>query len=297
MSRARITDAVKGGRVLVSDGAWGTFLQVKGLKSGKCPEMWNLEHPEEVRDIARRYSQAGSDMVQTNSFGGSVIKLQLYGLSDRAEEINESAAKLSREGAGDERWVIASVGPTGKMLVMGDVSEGELLEAFKQQAAALARGGADAICIETMSAIDEAVLAVRAARDRTECEIICTFTFDRTVQGDYRTMMGVSPADAAKSSVEAGAHIVGANCGNGFAGMIDIVEEIRAASVEVPVLVHANAGIPQNVGGKIVYPETPDQMADLVPDLIKAGANVIGGCCGTTPDHIRAIREAVDRLS
>ena len=297
MSRARITDAVKGGRVLVSDGAWGTFLQVKGLKSGKCPEMWNLEHPEEVRDIARRYSQAGSDMVQTNSFGGSVIKLQLYGLSDRAEEINESAAKLSREGAGDERWVIASVGPTGKMLVMGDVSEGELLEAFKQQAAALARGGADAICIETMSAIDEAVLAVRAARDRTECEIICTFTFDRTVRGDYRTMMGVCPADAAKASIEAGAHIVGTNCGNGFAGMIEIVEEIRAASAQAPILVHANAGIPQNRGGKIVFPETPDQMAGLVSDLIKAGANIIGGCCGTTPDHIRAIREAVDRLS
>ena len=229
--------------------------------------------------------------------GGNSIKLQLYGLSERTEEINESAARLSRAGAGDERWVVASVGPTGKMLVMGETSENELLDAFKQQSVALARGGADAICIETMSAIDEAALAVQAARDCTECEVICTFTFDRTVRGDYRTMMGVSPADAAKSSVEAGAHIVGANCGNGFAGMIDIVEEIRAASVEVPVLVHANAGIPQNVGGKIVYPETPGQMADLVPDLIKAGANVIGGCCGTTPDHIRAIREAVDRLS
>lgn len=297
MSRARITDAVKGGRVLVSDGAWGTFLQVKGLKSGKCPEMWNLEHPEEVRDIAWCYSQAGSDMVETNSFGGSSIKLHHYGLSDRTEEINEVAAKLSRDGAGDERWVIASVGPTGKMLVMGDVSEEELLEAFKQQATALARGGADAICIETMSAIDEAVLAVRAARDCTECEIICTFTFDRTVQGHYRTMMGVSPADAAKASIEAGAHIVGTNCGNGFAGMIEIVKEIRVASMQAPILVHANAGIPQNRGGKIVFPETPDQMAGLVPDLIKGGANIIGGCCGTTPDHIRAIREAVDRLS
>ena len=297
MSRARITDAVKGRRILVSDGAWGTFLQEMGLKSGECPEMWNLEHPEQVRDIARRYSHVGSDMVETNSFGGNSIKLQLYGLSERTEEINESAARLSRAGAGDERWVVASVGPTGKMLVMGETSENELLDAFKQQSVALARGGADAICIETVSAIDEAALAVQAARDCTECEVICTFTFDRTVRGDYRTMMGVSPADAAKSSVEAGAHIVGANCGNGFAGMIDIVEEIRAASVEVPVLVHANAGIPQNVGGKIVYPETPGQMADLVPDLIKAGANVIGGCCGTTPDHIRAIREAVDRLS
>ena len=288
---------MKGRRILVSDGAWGTFLQEMGLKSGECPEMWNLEHPEQVRDIARRYSHVGSDMVETNSFGGNSIKLQLYGLSERTEEINESAARLSRAGAGDERWVVASVGPTGKMLVMGETSENELLDAFKQQSVALARGGADAICIETMSAIDEAALAVQAARDCTECEVICTFTFDRTVRGDYRTMMGVSPADAAKSSVEAGAHIVGANCGNGFAGMIDIVEEIRAASVEVPVLVHANAGIPQNVGGKIVYPETPGQMADLVPDLIKAGANVIGGCCGTTPDHIRAIREAVDRLS
>jgi len=297
LSRARISDAVRGGRILVSDGAWGTLLQEMGLKPGECPERWNLEHPEQVRDIAWRYSQAGSDMVETNSFGGSSIKLQHYGLSERTEEINEAASKLSRAGAGDERWVIASVGPTGKMLLMGDVGENELLEAFKQQSGALARGGADAICIETMSAIDEAALAVQAARDSTECEVICTFTFERTVQGDYRTMMGVCPGDAAKSSVEAGAHIVGANCGNGFAGMIEIVEEIRAASVEVPVLVHANAGIPRNVGGKIIFPETPEQMAGLVSDLIKAGANVIGGCCGTTTDHIRAIREAVDRLS
>ena len=297
MSKARITDAVKGGRILVSDGAWGTLLQEMGLMPGECPERWNLEHPEEVCDIASRYSLAGSDMVQTNSFGGSSIKLQSYGLAGRAGEINEAAAKLSRKGAGEQRWVIASVGPTGKMLMMGDVSEEEMAEAYEQQVEALARGGADAICIETMSAIDEAALAVQAARDCTECEVICTFTFDRTVKGEYRTMMGVSPGDAARASVEAGAHIVGTNCGNGFAAMIEIVDEIRAASVEVPVLVHANAGIPQNVGGKIVFPETPEQMGGLVSDLIKAGANFIGGCCGTTPDHIRAIREAVDRLS
>jgi 5-methyltetrahydrofolate--homocysteine methyltransferase len=296
MSRAHIVDTVEEGKILVSDGAWGTFLQSRGLKPGECPELWNLDHPDEIRDIARLYCEAGSEMVETNSFGASSFKLRLYGLADRAWQINETSARLSREAAGEERWVIASVGPTGKLLLMGDVSEEELLQSFEQQVEALARGGADAICVETMSAIDEATLAVRAARRRTQCEVICTFTFERTVQGAYRTMMGVSPEDAAKASLEAGAHIIGTNCGNGFAGMIDIVAEMRAVAPDVPILVHANAGLPRNIGGKDVFPETPQQMAHLVPDLIEAGANIVGGCCGTTPEHIKAIRQAVDAL-
>ena len=296
MTKNKISDAVNSGRVLVSDGAWGTFLHQKGLQTGTCPEQWCVDHPEEVGDIASSYIEAGSDMVETNSFGGSALKLEHYGLSDRAAEFNEAAARISSMAAGGDKWVIASIGPTGKMLLTGDVTPEELYNGFKEQAVALEKGGADAICIETMSDIDEAVQAVKAARENTDLEVICTFTFERTIQGEYRTMMGVSPVEAARAAMEAGADIIGTNCGNGFERMIDIVKEIRTVSPDIPVLVHANAGLPKNIDGVDVFPDTPEQMASLVPDLVNAGANIIGGCCGTTPDHIRAIKQAVERL-
>jgi 5-methyltetrahydrofolate--homocysteine methyltransferase len=296
MSRKRIGDAVQDGRILVSDGAWGTFLQQKGLKPGECPELWCVIHPEEVLEIAASYINAGADMVESDSFGGSSFKLAHYGLAERTAEINEAAAGISRQAAGDEHWVIASIGPTGEMLLLEEVTEEALYAAFALQAVALEKGGADAVCIETMSALDEAAIAVRAVKENTGLEVIATFTFERTLQNEYRTMMGVSPGEAAVAMLEAGADIIGTNCGNGMERMVDIVREMRTACPRTPILVHANAGLPVHLNGVDTFPETPDDMARQVPALVQAGANIIGGCCGTTPAHIAAIAKAVRSL-
>ena len=291
-----ILDEISVKKILLSDGAWGTLLQAKGMNPGECPEMWNITHRSDVLEIAESYIKAGSDIIETNSFGGSRLKLSQYGLGDRVKELNEAAASISREAAGISKHVAGSVGPTGKMLMMADVTEAELYDGFCEQSVALEKGGADIIIIETMSALDEASLAVKAARENTKCTVIITMTFSRDQKGEYHTMMGVSPEEMVFSMKEAGAHIVGSNCGNGIEEMIGLVRAIRSTDNKIPIIIQANAGAPEFIDGSTLYRESPELMASFVPELVKAGTNIIGGCCGTTPDHIKEIARTLGRL-
>jgi 5-methyltetrahydrofolate--homocysteine methyltransferase len=278
--------------VLISDGGWGSFLIAKGLHVGECPERWNLERRADVLEVAQSYADAGVDLLTTNSFGANRFRLAHFGLEGQAAELNRSAAAISREAIGPDKHVHASIGPTGEMLMMGVVSEEEVYEAFRTQAVALEEGGADAVCIETFADVQEACAAIRAVKENTRLEIICTFTFQRGPTGNYNTMMGTTPEGMAEAVLAAGAEIIGANCTLGPAEMVDLVRALRAAAPGVPLLVQPNAGQPQAQQGGIVYPETPDSMAAYVPRFLEAGANILGGCCGTTPDHIRAIKKA-----
>ncbi|HAH23857.1 MAG TPA: methionine synthase [Prolixibacteraceae bacterium] len=291
-----IIQEINKGKALVSDGAWGTFLQQKGLAPRECPEEWNITRAADVLDIAQSYIEAGAHMIETNSFGGNYFKLKNYGLEDRVYEINKAAAQISRKAAGPDHFVLGSVGPTGKMLMMEEVTEEELYDAFKAQSVALEAGGADAIVIETMTDIEEARIAVKAVKENTRCAVFCTMTFDKIIGGAYRTMMGISPTEMTEALVEAGADVIGANCGNGIADMIGIVKEIREVNAQIPILIHANAGLPHYHEGATTFPETPDDMASRVKEIIVAGANIIGGCCGTTPDHISKVGQVVKSL-
>ncbi len=288
---------VKAGEILISDGAMGTFLHAKGLQGGECPESWCISHPQAVKEIAEAYVAAGSDLVETNSFGATSFKLKSYGMGDKVREFNFAAANLAKQAMGNKGYVAASVGPTGHIVIDegGDVTPEQLYEAFKVQVTALAEGGADAICVETMSSVAEAEQAIKAAKENTNLPVICTFSFEPGIKG-FRTMMGVKPERAAKAAVAAGADIVGTNCGNGISNMIEIVQQMRAAVPNTPILVHANAGPPVMEGEHTVFKESPELMASFVAELVAAGANIIGGCCGTTPGHINAIGKAARSL-
>lgn len=288
-----ITNTLKKENVLISDGAWGTFLHEKGLSGEECPELWNLEQEDKVFEVAKSYVDTGADLILTNSFGASPAKLEGYGLQDQTYEINRKAGEISRRAAADNVFVMGSMGPTGKMLMMGEITEEQMYEGFKQQAKGLADGGANAILIETMSDLDEVKIAVKAAKENTPIEVIVTMTFEKSVDGSFHTMMGITPTDATKALVEAKVDIIGANCGNGIEGMIGVVKEIRSVAPEIPILIHANAGIPVYQDGQTVFPESPEEMAMYAPKLVEAGANIIGGCCGTTPEHIRMLIDKI----
>jgi len=278
---------------VVADGAWGSLLMARGLQPGACPELFHLEQPEVVGEIAALYLDAGAGLVTTNTFGGSPLKLAPYGLEDRTEEINRRAVEIVREVVDNRALVSASVGPSGTILKpYGDTEEQAVYESFRRQIQALAEAGADLFCVETMTDLREASLAVRAAKDvAPSLPVMATMTFDRIPRGFF-TIMGVSVEQAATGLAEAGADVVGSNCGHGSDDMVEIARELTRCSA-LPILIQPNAGLPETRDGTLVYPESPGFMAERAGALADLGVAVIGGCCGTTPEHIRAIRAGV----
>jgi len=278
---------------IVTDGAWGTQLQARGLSSGECPDAWNLTHPSQVEAVARSYVEAGSQIILTNTFGANQLSLDKHGLADQAVAINQAGVVISRRAAAGSALVFASIGPSGKVLMMGDVTEAALTDAFTEQARALADAGADALVVETMSDLAEARLAIQAAK-ATGLPVVASLVFDSGKDKD-RTMMGITPEKAATELEVAGADVVGANCGQGIAGYIKVCQRMRS-STSLPIWIKANAGLPVLVEGRITYQIAPSQFAAHVPDLAQAGASFIGGCCGTSPEFIREICSVVKRL-
>ncbi len=280
-------------KILLGDGAWGTLLIESGLQAGGCPEAWNIEFPEKVLAVAAQYIEAGSDIIETNSFGGSRFKLKQYGLENKTRAINGEAARISRQAAGNNHIVLGSVGPTGKILMMGDVSRDEMYEAFREQVMALEEGGADALIIETMSDMDEALIAARAARENTQCDVVVSFTYDRSGD-DFHTMMGVTPREMSDTFSAEGFSFAGSNCGNGMHDMVELAKQFKKNNGYPPFMIQANAGKPLYSDGKTVFPESPQEMNTQIIDLLELGVSIIGGCCGTTPAHIREFRKTID---
>ena len=289
-----LLERLAAGDVLVGDGAMGTMLFQRGLAPGEPPESVTLRRPEVLEEIARLYADAGADLLETNTFGGSPLKLALHGLEDETETINRVAVEAVRAVAGGRAYVAGSCGPSGRLLEpYGDTSTDAVFRSFTRQMEALAGAGVDCIVVETMTDLAEAQLAVRAAREVTPATpVLATMTFDPTPRG-YFTIMGVSVATAAAGLTAAGADAVGSNCGTGIEHMVAIAREYRRHT-RLPLVIQANAGLPRSVGGQTVYDETPEFMANRASELIELGVSIIGGCCGTTPAHIAALRSMVN---
>ena len=276
---------------VLTDGAWGTQLQARGLGLGEFPDAWNLTQPKRVAEVARAYVEAGSQIILTNTFGANRLRLAEQNLAGQVEDINLRGVEISCRAADRRARVFASIGPTGKLLLSGEVTADELGDAFLEQAKALAKGGADALVIETMSDLEEAKLALRAACE-TGLPVVACIVFDSGKNKD-RTMMGNTPEQVAEELTRAGADVVGANCGQGIEGFVPICRRLRGAT-DRPLWIKPNAGMPRVVNGQAVYDTSPEAFARHMPDLIEAGASFLGGCCGSNPEFIRTLRQHLD---
>ncbi len=282
------------GEVIVGDGALGTMLMQRGLKHGEPPETFNIEKPRILEEIASLYVDAGAEIVTTNTFGATSLRLRQFSLEKNVEAINRGGVEAVRKAVGNKAYVSGSVGPTAKMVKpLGNTEPEEILSAYQEQIRALLAAGVDMICIETMMDIAEATLAVKAARSlNSKIPVMATMTFQKHPQG-FVTFMGASIADAAMALKDAGADIVGSNCGDGMVNMVGIAREFMQHS-RIPVAIQGNAGLPVSTDSGLAYPETPEFVAGKAAEIVDLGVQIIGGCCGTTPDHIRAIRKMVD---
>ncbi|HEY80040.1 MAG TPA: betaine--homocysteine S-methyltransferase [Caldilineae bacterium] len=282
---------IESNRFVLGDGAMGTMLQQMGLTTGGAPELWNVERPDIIKQIYQSYVDAGSQIIETNTFGGTRYRLKLHNLQDRVRELNYAGAALAREAAGDDVFVAGSMGPTGELMQpMGELTYEDAVDAFAEQAAALAEGGVDLFLIETMSDLNEVKAAVEGCQRVSDLPIATTMTFDT----NYHTMMGVSPAQAVRELTAMGVKIIGANCGNGPDEIRRVVREMLAARPEgVYIYAQSNAGLPHYDHGHIHYDGTPEVMAELALELAGLGVDIIGACCGSTPEHIRAMNEAL----
>jgi len=292
--RTPLYQRLASGDVLLADGAMGTLLFERGLDPGACPESVTLSHPEVLEEIARLYLKAGADIIGTNTFGGSPLKLAAYGLAASTYEINARAVAAVRNAVGDRAYVAGSVGPCGKLLTPhGDTEPEDVYQSFRTQVESLIAAGVDCVAVETMIDLSEAKLAVRAVKDVSPpTPVMASMTFDATPNGFF-TIMGVSVEDAARGLTEVGADAIGSNCGNGIENMVEIARAFRRFS-QFPLTIQPNAGLPHMINGKPVYDETPSFMAEQAKALVSIGVSVIGGCCGTTPEHIAALRAMTD---
>jgi 5-methyltetrahydrofolate--homocysteine methyltransferase len=276
--------------VLIADGATGTMLQKLGLHIGTAPERWNLENPEAVSKHYKSYIDAGSDIILTNTFGGTAIRLSREGLDSEVFRINHQAAILARKAAGKNVFVFGDIGPTGELLEpMGTLRKSDAVHAFAVQAEALVDGGVDVILIETMSDLSEAKAALDGARQATDLPIIVSFSFDT----HGRTMMGLKPAQAVSEIWPLGVAAVGANCGRTLSETLAAIVQMRQAVPEAILLAKPNAGLPQTDGTNLVYDVTPEIMVEYALKFVEAGVKIFGGCCGSTPEHIKAVSIAL----